>query len=155
CARSRYRSKSAILAWSRAARVWRDVAAPDADRDNAPKSRVPAAAMARRSGGPSMPCSALVRRGRAALAFGVVGAAAVLAARIASGADDGRRWWSPGQGGTLPAESSYPNPSGRLGILSASGAVEAAGQPFFTPLGKNGRACVTCHQPSDAFSLSV
>jgi cytochrome c peroxidase len=103
-----------------------------------------------------MPHAALFRRGRAALLLGVLGAAVALAARVASGAGDaGRSWWSPGQGGTLPAESSYPNASGRLGIFSASGAVEATGQPFFTPLGKNGRACVTCHQPSDAFSISV
>jgi hypothetical protein len=36
-----------------------------------------------------------------------------------------------------------------------AGRVETRGHPFFTPLGTNGRACVTCHQPADAMSLSV
>jgi hypothetical protein len=125
-----------------------------ADRDNARTSGVPSAGMP--TGGSNMPFHAFARRIRAAVVPCAIGSAAVLAFSIASSAPDAQRsWWSPGQGGTLPAESAYPNHSGRLGIFSASGPVEATGQPFFTPLGKNGRACVTCHQPSDAFSISV
>jgi hypothetical protein len=29
------------------------------------------------------------------------------------------------------------------------------GHPFFTPLGKNGRACVTCHQPAYGMTFSA
>lgn len=33
--------------------------------------------------------------------------------------------------------------------------METRGHPFFEPIGVNGRACVTCHQPGDAMSLSA
>lgn len=65
------------------------------------------------------------------------------------------RWWRPGDGATLPALAVYPNANGKLGILNASGPVNTKGHPFFEPLGANGRACVSCHQPSDGMSLSV
>jgi hypothetical protein len=55
----------------------------------------------------------------------------------------------------LPASASYPNEFGTLGIVNSSGPVETAGHPFFEPVGSNGRACVTCHQPADAMSVSV
>ncbi len=64
-------------------------------------------------------------------------------------------WWRPGSGATLPAAAEYPDALGRFGIVNASGPVKTAGHPFFEPLGTNGRACVTCHQPADAMSLSV
>ncbi|HTR35846.1 MAG TPA: MFS transporter [Bryobacteraceae bacterium] len=65
------------------------------------------------------------------------------------------RWMEPGKGGALPAEFQFDDPLGRLGIVNASGQVDTRDQPFFTPLGANGRACVTCHQPAYAMSLSV
>jgi hypothetical protein len=65
------------------------------------------------------------------------------------------RWWSPGDGRTLPATADYVNADGALGILNASGAIETKGHPFFEPIGTNGRACVTCHQPADAMSLAA
>ncbi|HUQ50666.1 MAG TPA: hypothetical protein VM692_00505 [Gammaproteobacteria bacterium] len=64
-------------------------------------------------------------------------------------------WWAPGDGRPLPAEALYANPAGALGILNTAGAVETRNHPFFTALGTNGRACVTCHQPQDAMALSV
>ena len=42
-----------------------------------------------------------------------------------------------------------------LGVLNTTGAIETKGHPFFEPIGRNGRACITCHQPSDAMSLSA
>jgi hypothetical protein len=36
---------------------------------------------------------------------------------------------------------------------SAAGAIDLT-NPFFQPLGTNGRACVTCHQPSDGWSVT-
>lgn len=64
-------------------------------------------------------------------------------------------WWAPGDGRPLPSEASYANPTGALGILNTAGTIDTAAQPFFQPLGQNGRACVTCHQPADGMALSV
>jgi hypothetical protein len=94
-------------------------------------------------------------------ARGVLGCAAAavavgLAAHAAPGQDSADRgWWAPGAGGTMPAEPAFPNPAGKAAILNTSGPVDTKGHPFFEALGTNGRACVTCHQPSDGMSLSV
>jgi hypothetical protein len=64
-------------------------------------------------------------------------------------------WWSPGQGDALPEFARYANGGGEVGIYNASGRVETKGHPFFEPIGTNGRACITCHQPSDGMSISV
>ena len=79
--------------------------------------------------------------------------AAILAGVASAGSSD--RWWSPGEDRDLPASISYENEFGSLTILNANGAVRTKGHPFFEPIGHNGRACVTCHQPSDAMSISV
>ena len=65
------------------------------------------------------------------------------------------RWWVPGQGGALPAEARYDNPYGAFGLLNMGGSVATGGHPFFEAIGENGRSCSTCHQPSDAMSISV
>lgn len=64
-------------------------------------------------------------------------------------------WWAPGQGTPLASLNVYPNDRGEVGILNVAGSYETRGHPFFEPIGSNGRACITCHQPSDAMSLSV
>jgi len=64
-------------------------------------------------------------------------------------------WWDPGRGIALPPTKDYDNASGQLRLLNKSGEVETKGHPFFTAIGSNGRACVTCHQPSNAMSLSL
>src|SRR5688500_1413476 len=66
-----------------------------------------------------------------------------------------RDWWAPGRGTPLADFAAYGNDRGQVGVLNASGAVETKGHPFFEPIGGNGRACVTCHQPADGMSLSV
>lgn len=66
-----------------------------------------------------------------------------------------RDWWAPGDGRPLPAEASYANEAGAIGVLNVQGAIDTRGHPFFAPLGENGRACVTCHQPADGMALSV
>ena len=81
-------------------------------------------------------------------------AAAAYALWVATAAAGGE-WWAPGDGRPLAAEASYENDAGALGILNTAGTVETRGHPFFTPLGANGRACVTCHQPADAMALSA
>ncbi|HTG74498.1 MAG TPA: hypothetical protein VMB70_12050 [Terriglobia bacterium] len=65
------------------------------------------------------------------------------------------KWFHPGAGLVLSSELTFDNASGRLGILNADGPVNTKGHPFFEPLGVNGRACVTCHQPANAMSLSL
>ena len=75
------------------------------------------------------------------------------------GADDSLSesgsWFHAGSGRTLAAYSEFQNSVGTLGVISSTGAVDTAGHPFFEPLGTNGRACVTCHQPADGMSISV
>jgi len=65
------------------------------------------------------------------------------------------QWIDSGAELVLSREMSFENSSGRLGILNAEGPVETKGHAFFQPLGPNRRACVTCHQPANAMSLSV
>jgi hypothetical protein len=81
-------------------------------------------------------------------------AVAAAAVWLATSAPAGE-WWAPGDGRPLPAEASYANGAGALGILNTAGTIDTRGHPFFEPLGTNGRACVTCHQPSDGMALSV
>src|SRR5687767_1647341 len=76
-------------------------------------------------------------------------------AMVLSAAQSTDAWWSPGEGRVLPASIAYENPYGRLSILNTAGRIETKGNAFFEPIGANGRACVTCHQPADAMSLSV
>jgi hypothetical protein len=64
-------------------------------------------------------------------------------------------WIEAGSGKVLPKEMEFENPLGRLGVLNAEGPVETKGHPFFEAIGSNGRACVTCHQPANAMSVSV
>lgn len=65
-------------------------------------------------------------------------------------------WWiSPGDDRVLPARADYENKSGSIGYLNVNGEQATAGHPFFEPIGTNGRACVTCHQPADGMSLAV
>jgi len=64
-------------------------------------------------------------------------------------------WWDPGRGTPLAPSKDFADPSGQLRLLNKSGEVQTKGHPFFTPLGSNGRSCVTCHQPTSAMSLSL
>ncbi|MBL4826615.1 MAG: hypothetical protein JKY66_02675 [Spongiibacteraceae bacterium] len=64
-------------------------------------------------------------------------------------------WWEPGSGQVFPQKYNYTNANGVSRILLAGVSKETANHPFFTPLSSNGRACITCHQPSDGMSLSV
>jgi hypothetical protein len=74
---------------------------------------------------------------------------------LAAASGPSTSWWAPGQGTPLPAFTTYDDDRGQLGVLNVSGQLETKGHPFFEPIGTNGRACVTCHQPSDGMSLSV
>ena len=95
-----------------------------------------------------------IGRARAWLTAGLV-AAAVCVSGLGLGAAAPQRWWTPGEGRVFPAQLDYDDPSGDLRLLLADGPMRTRGHPFFEPLGPNGRACVTCHQPADAMSLSA
>jgi len=74
----------------------------------------------------------------------------------AAGVIDGKAgFWVTGQGGSLPDHALYNDSTGALGVVNLRGPIATEGHPFFTPLGKNGRACVSCHQPANGMSISV
>lgn len=54
----------------------------------------------------------------------------------------------------IPNLQPFSDPSGKIATYNTAGDIDTA-NPFFQSLGTNGRACVTCHQPSDAFALSA
>lgn len=76
-------------------------------------------------------------------------------ALLANAEERDNNWWSPSDDRVFPTFSEYENASGRFGIINTSGPIDTSTHPFFSVKGPNGRACVTCHQPSDAMSLSV
>ena len=55
---------------------------------------------------------------------------------------------------TLPNMTPFPNSSGVLRTYNQAGDLDLT-NPFFQPLGTNGRSCATCHQPSDAMTVSA
>jgi cytochrome c peroxidase len=46
----------------------------------------------------------------------------------------------------------FPNVSGAIGVVGLS--KTAASNPFFQPLGTNGRSCATCHLPAQGWSIT-
>ena len=56
---------------------------------------------------------------------------------------------------SLPKTTTDLNVAGLLGTYSVNGPIKTSDHAFFQSLGSNGRACVTCHQPSDGMSISV
>lgn len=52
-----------------------------------------------------------------------------------------------------PNGQSFPDPTGENQTVSLTGPVPAS-DPFFTPLGTNGRACVTCHAPQTGWTVT-
>jgi hypothetical protein len=57
------------------------------------------------------------------------------------------------QGDAPPLPELSPNPTGILRTLSTNGPLDTT-NPFFQNLGSNQRACVTCHQPANAWSIT-
>lgn len=82
-------------------------------------------------------------------------AAAVLTVASVAAAETPSRWWAPGDDRPWPASMTYDNEFGSLTVLNAAGPLATKDHPFFEPVGANGRACITCHQPSDGMSISV
>lgn len=66
-----------------------------------------------------------------------------------------RLWWDAGQSDNLSWSEDYEDAYGQLSVSNQRGPVHATGHAFFEALGTNGRACVTCHQPANAMSVSA
>jgi cytochrome c peroxidase len=94
------------------------------------------------------PARAVTYSALGALLFGVNSA-------LAADVPDQSYWIAPGQVGSLPAQARYHDGVGDVEVLFAQGSVDLGGNAFFAPLGSNGRACVTCHQPGSGMGLSV
>ncbi len=58
-----------------------------------------------------------------------------------------------GEQSFLPNMLPFTNPTGVAATLSTAGKVDLTG-PFFQSLGTNGRACVSCHQPSIGWTVT-
>jgi cytochrome c peroxidase len=54
----------------------------------------------------------------------------------------------------LPRFQEFSDPDGRFANVNLGGPTDTTVNPFFQDLGSNGRRCVTCHQASDAFSIT-
>ncbi len=63
-------------------------------------------------------------------------------------------WIVAGSGGILPAHMDFATPTGRVGVLLASGARGHEGSSFLHST-RQQRACVTCHQPAYGMSFSA
>ncbi|GGB23983.1 hypothetical protein GCM10011380_12090 [Sphingomonas metalli] len=95
---------------------------------------------------------------RKAGACALVAATALLAGSVGlrvTAADPPDRWWQPGEGRVFPTRLDYADPTGVIRVVLDGGPMATQGHPFFTAIGPNGRACVTCHQPADGMSLSA
>lgn len=64
-------------------------------------------------------------------------------------------WIEPSSNAVLPEFDAFDSVDGTVGVLNATGSVNTEGHPFFKPLGTNGRACVSCHQPAWGMSVSA
>ena len=84
----------------------------------------------------------ITRRFRFAL-IAVLLLSGATALAIAQGAND-----------SIPTFQEFSDPAGRFANLNTAGPTDIASNPFFQDLGTNGRRCVTCHQPSDAWSVT-
>ena len=56
--------------------------------------------------------------------------------------------------GFIPNLFPFPDPTGIVETFNTTGNVDLTG-PFFQSLGTNGRSCGTCHQASDAWTVSA
>lgn len=63
-------------------------------------------------------------------------------------------WWPEGKAFDASKTYTFANEHGQSRLISTAGN-NAANNLFFSAVGENGRACVTCHQPADSMSLSV
>jgi cytochrome c peroxidase len=94
------------------------------------------------------PTSAIRRKRAVAPVLGLV----VIAVLGLQGLVVGQIAVSPGA--PIPNLQPFADPTGTVATYNTAGDIDTT-NPFFQSLGTNGRACVTCHQPSDAFGISA
>src|SRR3954470_8871976 len=70
---------------------------------------------------------------------------------VAAVADPPEGFFSQATSPSLTAE--MPSPTGSFQTFTASGTIDSA-NAFFQSLGSNGRACVHCHEPQDAWTIT-
>ena len=87
------------------------------------------------------------------IATAAVGIAAI--ALMAQYGGSGDPWWEPGSNRNMPLFSTFPDSTGDITVVNMDGPIATANHPFFQNIGTNGRACITCHQPSNAMGLST
>ena len=90
---------------------------------------------------------------RKLLASTVLGISAI--ALMAQYGGSGDPWWEPGSNRNMPMFSTFPDSTGDITIVNMDGPIATENHPFFQNVGTNGRACITCHQPSNAMGLST
>jgi mono/diheme cytochrome c family protein len=95
----------------------------------------------------------LKSRTRKAAAIAGLGLTAV--ALMAQYGGSGDPWWEAGGGRSMPMFSTFPDGSGDITIVNMDGPIATRNHPFFEDIGPNGRACITCHQPSNAMGLAT
>ncbi len=54
----------------------------------------------------------------------------------------------------IPKFQVFGDPDGAFATMNLGGPTDMSSNPFFQDMGSNGRKCVTCHEPSDAFSIT-
>lgn len=95
----------------------------------------------------------------AVVAFPTLAQVAVLYAQRGSSSSiyggSGPGWWTAGLNAVLPRQDDYTDTTGQVRLVIPDGSIRAKGHPFFEALGSNGRACITCHQPSNAMSVAA
>jgi hypothetical protein len=79
----------------------------------------------------------------------------VWSSHVAAQGQASSRWWSPGDGRTLPATLDYANPDGALGDPQHRWPDRNERASVLRTDWHEWPACVTCHQPSDAMTVSA
>src|SRR3984957_13937764 len=59
-----------------------------------------------------------------------------------------------GSNQVVPRYQEFSDPEGRFANFNPGGPTDTSSNAFFQDLGTNGRRCVTCHQASDAWSVT-
>jgi cytochrome c peroxidase len=62
--------------------------------------------------------------------------------------------FAAGDGIIIPEFAVFPDSSGFFATVNQGGPTVESTNPFFQSLGTNGRSCLSCHQPGDAFSIT-
>jgi cytochrome c peroxidase len=90
------------------------------------------------------------------LALRVVLAVTVLGVALIPAFDSGFNWVSKVESmkkTSIPNNHPHPNPGGKAATFSTQGSVDLTGE-YFQAQGTNGRSCVSCHIPEEAWSIN-